>query len=96
MTMAIKKTAGIGLKRSNDELKVMQESINLLKGSLTNQITGIKKTITKLLDKETSLAEKIRTLLCIYHFSTVVDFLSKKYSGSSGYRNSWYQKRNLQ
>ena len=63
MTMAIKKTAGIGLKRPNEELKVRQESINHLKGSLTNQITGIKKTITKLLDKETSLAEKIRTLL---------------------------------
>ena len=36
------------------------------------------------------------TSLYIYHFSTVVDFLSEKYSGSTGHRNSWYQQRNLQ
>ena len=29
--------------------------------------------------------------LYIYHFSTVVDFSSEKYSGSTGHRNSWYQ-----
>ena len=46
----------------NDELKVRQESINLLKGRLKNQITSFKETITKVLDKDTSLAEKIRTL----------------------------------
>ena len=37
-----------------------QESINLLKGRLTNQITSFKETIVKVLDKDTSLAEKIR------------------------------------
>ena len=37
-----------------------QESINLLKGRLKNQ--SFKETITKVLDKDTSLAEKIRTL----------------------------------
>ena len=31
-----------------------------------------------------------------YHFSTVVDLSSEKYSGSTGHRNSWYQERNLQ
>ena len=31
-----------------------------------------------------------------YHFSTVVDFSSQKYRGSTGHRNSWYQQRNLQ
>ena len=34
--------------------------------------------------------------LYIYHFSTVIDFSSEKYSGSTGHRNSWYQQRNLQ
>ena len=45
----------------NDELKVRQESIDLLKGRLKNQITSFKETITKILDKDTSLAEKIQT-----------------------------------
>ena len=27
----------------------------------------------------------------IYHFSTVIDFSSEKYSGSTRHRNSWYQ-----
>ena len=35
-------------------------------------------------------------LLYIYHFSTVVDLSSERYSGSTGHRNSWYQQRNLQ
>ena len=39
-----------------------QESIDLLKGRLKNQITSFKETIAKVLDKDTSLAEKIRTL----------------------------------
>ena len=47
----------------NAELKVRQESIDLLKGRLKNQITSFKETIAKVLDKDTSLGEKIRTLL---------------------------------
>ena len=43
-----------------DELKVRQESINLLKGRLKNQITSFCETIAKVLDKDTS--KKIRTL----------------------------------
>ena len=39
-----------------------QESINLLKGRLKNQITSFEETIAKVLDKDTSLAEKIQTL----------------------------------
>ena len=39
-----------------------QESINLLKGRLKSQITSFKETIAKVLDKDTSLGEKIRTL----------------------------------
>ena len=46
----------------NDELATRQESINLLKGRLKNQITSFHETITKVLDKDTSLAEKIRML----------------------------------
>ena len=46
----------------NDELATRQESIDILKGRLKNQITSFKETIAKVLDKDTSLAEKIRTL----------------------------------
>ena len=45
-----------------EDLKVRQETINLLKGRLKNQITNFKETIAKVLDKDTSLAEKIQTL----------------------------------
>ena len=43
-------------------MEVRQESIDLLKGRLKNQITSFKETIVKVLDKDTSLGEKIRTL----------------------------------
>ena len=46
----------------NQDLKARQESINLLKGRLKSQITSCKETISKVLDKDTSLAEKIGTL----------------------------------
>ena len=46
----------------NEDLKLRQESINLLKGRLKSQITSFKETISKVLDKDTSLGEKIRTL----------------------------------
>ena len=46
----------------NDELATRQESIDLLKGRLKNQITSFKETIAKVLDKDTSLGEKICTL----------------------------------
>ena len=47
----------------NDELLNRQESIDLLKGRLKNQIMSFCETIAKVLDKDTSLGEKIRTLL---------------------------------
>ena len=50
------------LDKLNDELKVRQESIDLLKSRLRNQIMSFKETIAKVLDKDTSLGEKIRTL----------------------------------
>ena len=43
-------------------MKARQESIDLLKGRLKNQITSFHETIAKALDSNTSLAEKIRTL----------------------------------
>ena len=46
----------------NDELVIRQESINLLKGRLKSQITSFKEMIAKVLDKDTSLDEKFRTL----------------------------------
>ena len=46
----------------NDELSTREESIVLLKGRLKSQITSFKETIAKVLDKDTSLGEKIRTL----------------------------------
>ena len=46
----------------NEDLMVRQESIDLLKGRLKNQITSFKETIAKVLDKDTSLAEKIQTV----------------------------------
>ena len=45
----------------NDELATRQESIDLLKSRLKNQITSFHETIAKVLDKDTSLGEKIRT-----------------------------------
>ena len=50
------------ITKLNDELVTRQECIDLLKGRLKNQITSFKETITKVLDKDTSLAEKIQTL----------------------------------
>ena len=46
----------------NDELASRKESIDFLKDRLKNQITSFKETIAKVLDKDTSLGEKIRTL----------------------------------
>ena len=43
-------------------MKVRQESIDILKGRLKSKITSFKETIAKVLDKDTSLTEKIRTL----------------------------------
>ena len=46
----------------NDEQATRQESIDLLKDRLKNQITSFRETIAKVLDKDTSLGEKIQTL----------------------------------
>ena len=46
----------------NEDLKVRQDSIDLLKGKLKYQITSFHETIAKVLDKDTSLGEKIQIL----------------------------------
>ena len=50
------------IKRLNADLKARQESINVLKGRLTNQITSFRETIAKVLDKDATLGEQIRML----------------------------------
>ena len=47
----------------NEDLKVRQKSIDLLKGRLKNQITSFHETIAKVLDKDISLAK--RSELCL-------------------------------
>ena len=42
--------------------KPKKPGLNRVKGRLTNQITSFKEMIAKVLDKDTSLAEKIRML----------------------------------
>ena len=51
------------IDKLNDDLSVTQEIIDLLQGRLTNQITSFKETIAQVLDKSTSLVEKIQMLL---------------------------------
>ena len=59
---AVKEDIAKRIDALNDELATRQEPIDLLKDKLKNQITSFKATIAKVLDKDTSLAEKIRTL----------------------------------
>ena len=59
---AMKEDITKGIDALNDELATRQKSIDLLKGRLKNQIASFKETIAKVLDKDTSLGEKIRTL----------------------------------
>ena len=47
----------------NEDLKVRQESISILKDRLKNQVTSFKEMIPKPLDSNTSLAE--RSELCL-------------------------------
>ena len=50
------------IERLNEDLKVREESIDVLKGRLKNQITSFRETIAKVLDKDATLGERIRTL----------------------------------
>ena len=50
------------IERLNDDLKLRGESIDLLKGRLKNQITSFRETIAKVMDKDATLGERIRTL----------------------------------
>ena len=46
----------------NDELKERNKEIAILKGEFSSQITQIKESISKLLDEDTALGERIKTL----------------------------------
>ena len=70
------------IERLSDDLKLRHESNSLLKGRLVNQITSFKETITKVLDKDTSLAEKIRTLFREQGIMIA--------SNTHGYRNGYW------
>ena len=59
---AIKEEITKQIDALDDELATRQESIDLLKGRLKSQITSFQETIVKVLDKDTSLGKKIRTL----------------------------------
>ena len=50
------------MKKLAGELKAKEESIYILKGKLSSQVRSIRKTIAKVLDKDTTLCEKIQTL----------------------------------
>ena len=69
----------------NDELTTRQESIDLLKGRLKNQIPSFKETIAKVLDSNTSLGEKIRTLFTEQGI-TIASILTAIYR--NGYRGT--------
>ena len=58
----LKRVIEARVSKLEEDLKVRQESIDLLKGRLTDQITSFKETIAKVLDKDKSLGERIRTL----------------------------------
>ena len=58
----LKRVIEAQVSKLEEDLKVRQESIDLLKGRLTDQITSFKETIAKVLDKDKSLGERIRTL----------------------------------
>ena len=53
------------IRRLNDELNIFgKKALISLRVDFSNQITAVKETIAKVLDKDTSLAEKICTLFC--------------------------------
>ena len=81
------------MKRLNDELNARQDSINLLKGKLQNQITNVKETLAKVLDEDTTLAEKVRTLFreqgitiasILTAFGAVIASLVEGFTGGGG------------
>ena len=73
-------------KNVDGETRTRNPSV-IKKGALAIELY-ISKTIA---GKELSLSSWCIASFYIYHFSTVVDFSSEKYSGFTGHRNSWYQ-----
>ena len=81
------------MKKLADELKVREESIDILKGKLNSQVRSIRETIAKVLDKDTTLREKIQTLFreqgitivsILTAFGMVIGFLMEALLPSGG------------
>ena len=81
------------MKKLADELKVREESIDILKGKLNSQVRSIIETIAKVLDKDTTLREKIQTLFreqgitivsILTAFGMVIGFLMEALLPSGG------------
>ena len=70
------------------KLQLMSTKLQLMSTNLLN--AGCPQKSFPLAGKELSLSSWCIASY-IYHFSTVIDFSSEKYSGSTGHRNSWYQ-----
>ena len=81
------------MKKLADELKAREESIDILMSKLNSQVTSIRETIAKVLDKDTTLREKIRTLFCkqsitiisiLTAFGVIIGFLVETLLPSGG------------
>ena len=73
------------------KVRMLKETIELATTGLHSQCSShwaiqLKKPIAL---KELRLSSWCIASLYICHFSTVIDFSSEKYSGSTGHRNSW-------
>ena len=79
-------------------LQFLKRFLGVLNISIRNNIVRaeLRRYPLKLKLKQWFLSKMKETSLYNYHFSTVVDFSSKKYRGSTGHSNSSYQQRNLQ
>ena len=82
---------------------VFIDSFQFMRSSLDKLVSDLTNDAFKYISEEIKNAKKLKlmkqkgvSLLYIYHFSAVIDFSSKKYSGSTGHRNSSYLRRNLQ
>ena len=60
----------------NDELNIRQESIGLLKGRLSNQITAVKETIAKVLDRLHFLGQENHAFYFVSKGITIASILT--------------------
>ena len=75
------------MKRMNEDLTVRQESIDILKGKLSNQITSIKETITKVLDKDLTLKRKNKSIISRTRYYCCININSNWYGIRRSHRS---------